>query len=108
MHGPGGALLQAVAQALARGDCLPEKRGLTGEIAARFALGYAPDGWTPLQQAFDDYLDDNLVECGLVLRHDDGRRYDRFRHRIMFPIRSSRGDIIGFGGRVLDRASQNT
>lgn len=80
-----------------------KKRGLTGEIAARFALGYAPDGWTPLQQAFDDYLDDNLVECGLVLRHDDGRRYDRFRHRIMFPIRSSRGDIIGFGGRVLDQ-----
>ena len=78
-----------------------KQRGLTGEIAARFALGYAPDGWTPLQQAFDDYLDDNLVECGLVIRQDDGRRYDRFRQRIMFPIRTPRGDIIGFGGRVL-------
>ena len=76
-------------------------RGVTGEIAARFGLGFAPEGWTPLSEAFDDYLDEDLVECGLVIRKDDGRRHDRFRERIMFPIRNPRGQVIGFGGRVL-------
>ena len=85
-------------------------RGLTGEVAARFALGYAPDGWRGLASVFPNYDDPLLEESGMVIVHeaDDGdesqrKRYDRFRDRIMFPIRSVQGDIIGFGGRVLDR-----
>jgi DNA primase len=77
-------------------------RGVTGEIAARFGLGYAPDGWQNLEATFPDYSTaDVLVEAGLVIRSDEGRRYDRFRDRVMFPIVSTRGEIIGFGGRVL-------
>ncbi len=76
-------------------------RGLSGEIAARFGLGYAPDGWQNLAAAFEDYDDRSLVDAGLVIRNDEGRRYDRFRDRIMFPIVGARGDIIGFGGRVI-------
>jgi len=92
-------------------------RGLTGEIAARFRIGYAPDGWTPLAQAFPDYQSKLLVDCGLVKEPEeeestksdgqriDGqkKRYDRFRDRIMFPIINQRGQVIGFGGRVLDK-----
>jgi DNA primase len=76
-------------------------RGLTGEIAARFMLGYAPDGWQNLGAIFGDYNASELVEAGLVIRNEEGRRYDRFRDRIMFPIVNARGDIVGFGGRVL-------
>jgi len=75
-------------------------RGLTGEIAARFRVGYAPDDWQALQQAFPEYDNRALVECGLVIENE-GKRYDRFRDRIMFPIFSNRGAVIGFGGRVL-------
>lgn len=78
-------------------------RGLSGEIAARFGLGYAPDGWQNLEAVFPDYQDERLVESGLVIRNDEGRRYDRFRDRLMFPIRNQRGAIIGFGGRVLGK-----
>ncbi|HZV54972.1 MAG TPA: DNA primase [Rhodocyclaceae bacterium] len=76
-------------------------RGLTGEIAARFGLGYAPDEWQGLERIFSDYKDPALVECGLVIENEQGRRYDRFRDRIMFPILDQRGNVIGFGGRVL-------
>ena len=76
-------------------------RGLSGEIAAKFGLGYAPDGWQGLQQAFTDYDDAALVECGLVIVNEAGRRYDRFRDRVMFPIQDQRGNVIGFGGRVI-------
>jgi DNA primase len=76
-------------------------RGLTGEVAARFGIGYAPDGWQSLQRVFTDYDAKALVECGLVIVNDAGRRYDRFRDRIMFPITNQRGQVIGFGGRVL-------
>lgn len=76
-------------------------RGLTGEIAARFGLGYAPDDWQGLQQVFPDYNDEALVECGLIIVNEQGRRYDRFRDRIMFPIIDQKGNVIGFGGRVL-------
>ncbi len=80
-------------------------RGLTGEIAARFGLGYAPDGWHALASAFAQYDDSLLVEAGLVIvQGDEGeeqRRYDRFRDRVMFPIRAVGGETIGFGGRVL-------
>lgn len=78
-------------------------RGLSGEIAARFGLGYSPEGWQSLGEVFDDYQDDRLVECGLVIAHEEGRRYDRFRDRLMFPIRNQRGGIIGFGGRVMGK-----
>ena len=86
-----------------------KQRGLSGEIAARFAMGYAPDGWRPLASAFPRYDDPLLEESGLVIAQEsddpstEAKRYDRFRDRIMFPIRSVQGDVIGFGGRVLDR-----
>jgi DNA primase len=83
-------------------------RGLSGEIAARFGLGYAPDGWDNLRTVFPDYDSLALVESGLVIDRtdEDGanrKRYDRFRDRIMFPIRNTKGQVIGFGGRVLDK-----
>ncbi|MBI4983877.1 MAG: hypothetical protein HZC24_00590 [Rhodocyclales bacterium] len=76
-------------------------RGLTGEIAARFGLGYAPDEWQGLQKIFPDYNDTALTECGLVIENEQGRRYDRFRDRVMFPILDQRGNVIGFGGRFI-------
>jgi DNA primase len=80
-------------------------RGLNGEIAARFGLGYAPPGWRNLASVFGQYDDPVLAEAGLVIVQGDDeeqKRYDRFRDRIMFPIRSVRGEVIGFGGRVID------
>ncbi len=85
-------------------------RGLSGEIASRFALGYAADSWRGLASAFPAYDDPLLEASGLVISREaesgevgDAKRYDRFRDRIMFPIRAVQGEIIGFGGRVLDR-----
>lgn len=88
-----------------------KRRGLSGQIAARFGLGYAPDGWRTLASVFPRYDDPQLAEAGLVivqgadegLSEADQKRYDRFRDRVMFPIRSVRGEVIGFGGRVLDQ-----
>ena len=83
-----------------------KQRGLTGAVAARFGMGYAPEGWRTLAGVFPRYDDPLLTESGLVITSgDEGeeqKRYDRFRDRIMFPIRSVRGEVIGFGGRVLD------
>jgi DNA primase len=80
-----------------------KRRGLTGAVAAQFHLGYAPEGWHALASAFPHYDDPLLVEAGLVIvQEDEDKRYDRFRDRIMFPIRSVAGEVIGFGGRVLD------
>jgi len=84
-------------------------RGLTGEIAARYGLGYAPDGWQNLAAVFSDYATGPLKDTGLVIDSDPGedhperksRRYDRFRNRVMFPILDARGNVIGFGGRVI-------
>ena len=84
-------------------------RGLSGEIAKTFGLGYAPEGWRALASVFPDYNDPLLVESGLVITGEAGeenaqgeaKRYDRFRDRIMFPIRNVKGECIGFGGRVL-------
>jgi DNA primase len=76
-------------------------RGLSGTSAARFALGYSPDAWNALAAAFDNYAGPQLVEAGLVVEND-GKRYDRFRGRVMFPIRNRRGAVIGFGARTLD------
>jgi len=81
-------------------------RGVSGAIAARFAIGYAPGQWRALEAAVGDYTGGALVEAGLVIDSTDesgrSRRYDRFRDRIMFPIRNARAQTIGFGGRVID------
>ena len=79
-----------------------KKRGLTGKIASRFGMGYAPDGWRNLSRVFPDYDSERLVEAGLVVS-GEGKRYDRFRDRIMFPIVNSKGSVIGFGGRVIGK-----
>jgi DNA primase len=82
-------------------------RGLTGEIAARFGLGYAPEGWRSLAGVFPHYDDPALAESGMVIvqgeDESEQKRYDRFRDRIMFPIRNVKGETIAFGGRVLDQ-----
>ena len=88
-------------------------RGLTGEIAKRYSLGYAPDGWQGLEAVFGPYSNDEvaktLLEGGLLIQSEASegnqtvRRYDRFRDRIMFPIRNPKGQVIGFGGRILDQ-----
>ena len=80
-----------------------KKRGLTGEVAARFGMGYAPDGWQNLQEVFADYNSDELKLAGLVIENETGRRYDRFRDRLMIPIINPKGDIIAFGGRIIDQ-----
>jgi DNA primase len=79
-----------------------KQRGLTGESAARFALGVANDEWQPLASVFANYQDTVLVEAGLVISNE-GKRYDRFRDRIMFPIRNERGQVIALGGRIMNK-----
>ena len=79
-----------------------KRRGLSGEIAARFGIGYAPEAWQNLSELSASYQDASLVETGLVIEGEAGKRYDRFRDRIMFPIVNARGQVIGFGGRILD------
>jgi DNA primase len=80
-------------------------RGVSGQVAKQFGLGYAPEGWRSLASVFPNYDDPLLVECGLVIASEENsaeaKRYDRFRDRVMFPIRNIKGECIGFGGRVL-------
>ncbi|NOX27887.1 MAG: DNA primase [Gammaproteobacteria bacterium] len=78
-------------------------RGLSGQIAKRFAIGFCADEWRAIQTALgsDEHLREQLVEVGLLIKKSANDYYDRFRHRIMFPIRDLRGRVIGFGGRVL-------
>ena len=84
-------------------------RGLSGEIAARYGLGYAPEGWQNLERVFDDYGAAAMKDTGLVIDTEPegadkkSRRYDRFRDRVMFPILDSRGNVIGFGGRIIGK-----
>ena len=88
-------------------------RGLTGEVAKRYALGYAPDGWQGLEAVFHSYSSNEtakiLQEAGLMIQGEgndsqgNAKRYDRFRDRIMFPIRNPKGQVIAFGGRILDQ-----
>ena len=81
-------------------------RGLTGEVAARFGIGYAPDGWQNLRAVFPEYDNANfqaLIKDGLVIENEQKRRYDRFRDRVMFPILDQKGQVIAFGGRILDQ-----
>ena len=82
-----------------------KKRGIDGRTAGRFGIGYAPSGWDTVLRSLgtSEARIEKLLKAGLVVANDAGRRYDRFRDRIMFPIRNApRGQIIGFGGRVLD------
>ena len=81
-------------------------RGVSGEIAARYGLGFAPEGWQNLEAVFTDYATGPLKDTGLVIDSEaegekKSRRYDRFRNRVMFPILDARGNVIGFGGRVI-------
>ena len=82
-----------------------KSRGVSGRVAKQFGLGYAPEGWRSLASVFPAYDDPLLVESGLVILNEEegqeAKRYDRFRDRVMFPIRNIKGDCIGFGGRVL-------
>jgi DNA primase len=80
-----------------------KQRGLSGEIAARFGLGWSGTDRRGLAAVFPQYDDPLLTESGLVIEAEDGRRYDRFRERIMFPIRNLRGNLIGFGGRIIGK-----
>lgn len=77
-------------------------RGLSGQIAAKFQIGYAPAGWQNLQTVFPHYDNEALSVAGLVVTNEQGKRYDRFRDRIMFPIHDQKGQVIGFGGRVIN------
>lgn len=80
-----------------------KERGLTGLIAKEFGLGWATADRQALAKVFPRYDDAILVESGLVIESEDGRRYDRFRERIMFPIRNVKGEIVGFGGRIIGK-----
>ena len=82
-----------------------KSRGLSGQVAAKFQIGYAPDGWQNLEH-LDDYKNECLKVVGLVKENEQGRRYDRFRDRIMFPIHDQKGQIIGFGGRIIQAESE--
>ena len=81
-------------------------RGLSAEVIARFAIGYAPAGWDNVLKRFggDTENRQSLTDAGMLVTNDQGRCYDRFRERVMFPIRDKRGRVIGFGGRVLGDA----
>lgn len=80
-----------------------QQRGLTGEIARDFGLGWSGADRQALAKVFQNYNDPVLIEAGLVIESEDGRRYDRFRERIMFPIRNVKGELIGFGGRIIGK-----
>jgi DNA primase len=80
-----------------------KRRGLSGEVAARFGIGYAPDAWQNLEAVVSNYKEASLVATGMVIEGEGDKRYDRFRDRIMFPIVNVRGQVIGFGGRILDK-----
>ena len=80
-----------------------KERGLTGLIAKEFGLGWASADRQALAKVFPRYDDAILVESGLVIESEDGRRYDRFRERVMFPIRNVKGEIVGFGGRIIGK-----
>ncbi len=84
-----------------------KRRALTGAVCKQFNMGYAPPGWDNLLKEFGATAQDRklLVDAGLLIeRPEDNKTYDRFRHRIMFPIHDIRGRVIGFGGRVLDNS----
>lgn len=79
-------------------------RGLTGQTAKRFQIGYSPDGWDEVRKTFaiNSQIEKQLIDAGMLIAKDNGGSYDRFRDRLMFPIHDQRGRVIGFGGRVFD------
>jgi len=79
-----------------------KSRGLSGQIAKTFCIGYAPDQWDALLKHFPEDQTQALLDAGLLVKNDQGKIYDRFRHRIIFPIHDRRGRVVGFGGRVLN------
>jgi len=80
-----------------------KQRGINGETAQRFELGFSPDAWHALTE--NTQADNNsLLQSGMLVRSDSGKSHDRFRNRIMYPIRDRRGRVIGFGGRVMDNS----
>ena len=87
--------------ARARAVAYLKSRGVSGVLAKRFELGFAPPGWEGLAAALADEGRETLVRAGLVARRDTGTHYDRFRDRVTFPIRDRRGRVVGFGGRVI-------
>ncbi|HAZ54260.1 MAG TPA: DNA primase, partial [Franconibacter helveticus] len=98
-------------QALAQPGAEPareylQKRGLSEEVIRHFAIGYAPPGWDNVLKRFGGNGENrkSLIDAGMLVTNDQGRSYDRFRERVMFPIRDKRGRVIGFGGRVLGDA----
>lgn len=104
MDGLNGFYQQALGQPSAQpARAYLEKRGLSPEIVERFAIGFAPPGWDNALKRFGNNNDHRqlLLDAGMLVRNDNGRVYDRFRERVMFPIRDKRGRVIGFGGRVL-------
>jgi len=87
-----------------------KNRGLSGEIAKTYGIGYAPDDWQNLlnlpyntSSGQQKNIQQDLVDTGMMIKNDKGHTYDRFRDRIMFPIRNRRGQTIGFGGRIIDQ-----
>ena len=78
-----------------------KRRGLGGVVARDFGIGFAPQGWEAIKTALSNVGVERLIDAGLLIRNDNGRIYDRFRDRVMFPIRDTRGRVVGFGGRVL-------
>ncbi|MCX8957933.1 DNA primase [Erwinia psidii] len=92
-------------QASAARDYL-QKRGLSDEVTEHFSIGFAPAGWDNALKQFGSNQDDrqSLIDAGMLVTNDQGRSYDRFRERVMFPIHDKRGRVIGFGGRVLGDA----
>lgn len=80
-----------------------KRRGLSGEIAAEYGMGYAPPGWDNLTKTLGSDKHDDLLKSGMLTEKENGRTYDRFRERIMFPIRDRRGRTIGFGGRIMGK-----
>lgn len=82
-----------------------KQRGVTGETARRFGIGYAPDRWDTIAAQFPDPR--HALEAGLLVKNDQGRVYDFYRRRIMFPVRNTRGQVITFGGRVLPGSDDN-
>ena len=83
-----------------------EKRGLSSDVITGFSIGFAPPGWDNVLKRFGGNAENrkSLVDAGMLVTNDQGRSYDRFRERVMFPIRDKRGRVIGFGGRVLGDA----
>ena len=83
-----------------------QKRGLSEEVIRHFAIGYAPPGWDNVLKRFGGNSENrkSLIDAGMLVTNDQGRSYDRFRERVMFPIRDKRGRVMGFGGRVLGDA----